>query len=418
MSSFKHSRPKGTQDFAPPQSDRKHRVEELFRHLAGLYGFQEIVIPVFEHTEVFIKSTGVGSDIVTKQMYTFKDRAGRSLTLRPEGTPGVVRAALENRVRMPCRLFYLGPYFRYERPQKGRTREFNQLGIEALGEASPLVDAEIIGFGDSFFRELGIADCTIQLNSIGCRECRPLYRQNLVGFLTRHRDELCNDCHVRLERNPLRVFDCKNSACQNLLAQAPKPREHLCSECDRHFSEVREALNRQGLQYELNDRLARGLDYYNRTTFEYLSGRLGAQDSLGGGGRYDYLVEEFGGPETPATGLAIGLDRTMLAMPELEQNKRRRLAFVVWMSDAELEPARKLLDQLRAEGIPARMDFDAGRPKRQFKLADAAGASCCVIVGPDELTRGVYSLKDLLTGEQTEVPVNTIAIQVRALLRD
>ncbi len=418
MSSVKHSKPKGTRDFVPSEAERKQWAEEVFRILARRYGYQEIVTPVFEHTDVFVKSSGPGSDIVTKEMYSFRDRADRELTLRPEGTPGVVRAVLENRVRIPCRLYYVGPFFRYGRPQKGRQREFNQFGVEVLGEASPLVDADVICFGDEFFRDLGVADCMTQLNSTGCRNCRPAYREKLVGFLSGHREELCSDCRLRMERNPLRVFDCKNETCRQLVGDAPKPREHLCQECEKHFGEVRKALDRRNLQYELNDRLARGLDYYSRTTFEYVSGRLGAQDSLGGGGRYDYLVEEFGGPDTPGIGLAIGLERTLLAMPEPEGGKRRHLAFVVWMTEAELGEARDLVDRLRAGGIPAQVDYDARRPKQQFKSADAARASCCVIVGPDELARGSYSIKDLETGEQTQVPHEMIAGRVRALFRD
>jgi len=412
------ARPKGTLDFVPPDAERKHHVESVFRILARRYAFQEIVTPVFEHTEVFVKSSGAASDVVTKEMYSFQDRAGRDLTLRPEGTPGVVRAVLENRVRLPARLYYIGPYFRYGRPQKGRYREFNQLGLEALGEATPMTDAELIYFGDEFFRDLGIVDLTTRLNSIGCRECRPAYRAELVGFLEQHRDKLCDDCRVRLERNPLRVFDCKNATCHRVVGDAPKPRAFLCADCGRHFEGVTTALERLGLKYELDDRLVRGLDYYNRTTFEYVSGRLGAQDSLGGGGRYDYLVAGFGGPETPATGLAIGLERTMLAMPDPGKPARRRLAFVVWMTEAERAAAWDLVDRLRAEGIPTLMDYDADRPKRQFKSADAAGAACCVIIGPDELAHGMYSVKDLASGEQSRVPHDLIVPQVRAMLRD
>ncbi|OYD15629.1 histidine--tRNA ligase [candidate division WOR-3 bacterium JGI_Cruoil_03_51_56] len=416
MSNPKHTRPKGTQDFVPPRAEQKSKVEDVFRHLAERFGFQEIVIPTFEYTDVFVKSSGTGSDIVTKEMYTFKDRADRSLTLRPEGTGGVVRAVLENRLRIPCRLYYLGPYFRYGRPQKGRFREFFQLGVEALGEASPLVDAETILFGDEFFRELGISDCITRLNSIGCRNCRPAYQHKLVEFLSSHKDRLCSECQLRLKHNPLRVFDCKQEQCQAVLKDAPKPGDYLCPECSRHFKAVQASLDKQGLRYELNGRLVRGLDYYNRTTFEFVSSKLGAQDSIGGGGRYDYLVEDFGGPQTPAIGLAIGLERTMLAMGEKEQ-ARRRLAFVVWMGDAELDEAQKVLARLRAQGIPAQMDYDAHRMKHQFKSADAAGASCCVIIGADELAKGVYSLKDLTTGRQIQVPVSELIGTVQKLIR-
>jgi len=418
MSGTPRARPKGTQDFSPPDSARKLHFENVFRHLAECYGYREIITPTFEHTEVFVKSSGEASDVVTKEMYSFKDRGDRDLTLRPEGTPGVVRAVLENRLRLPCRLYYVGPFFRYGRPQKGRFREFYQVGVEALGEASPLVDAEIVYFGTEFFRSLGIRDCTVQVNSIGCRECRPAHRDSLTRFLAGQRDRLCADCHVRLEHNPLRVFDCKVETCQAALKDAPTPRQYLCAACKRHHEQVLTELSRRGLHPEANDRLVRGLDYYSRTTFEYISGSLGAQDSLGGGGRYDYLIEEFGGPDTPGVGLAIGLERTMLAAPVAPVPARRQLAFVVWLTEAELNAAQELADRLRADGIPAQVDYDARKVKGQFKSADAAQAACCIIIGPDELTKGVYSLKNLATGEQREVSSDTVSAEVRKLFTD
>jgi len=412
----KQSRPKGTQDFLPPDSERLLRVETEFRRIAAAFGCREVITPIFEHTEVFVKSSGAASDVVTKEMYSFTDRAGRGLTLRPEGTPGVVRAVLESRYRLPCRLYYVGPFFRYSRPQKGRHRQFHQLGVEVLGEPSPEVDAEVIYLGADFFRSLGIDDCTVHVNSIGCVRCRPAYRQKLVTFLTVHVGELCADCRVRIESNPLRVFDCKNESCRRVVADAPRPRQHLCAECGTNFEMVLAGLTARGLRFELNDRLVRGLDYYNRTTFEYVSGALGAQDSLGGGGRYDYLVGEFGGPDTPGIGFALGLERTIIAAPQAPAPPRRRLAFIVWMSEAELAPARTLLDRLRSQGIAAQIDYGARRAKAQFRSADAADAACCVIVGGDELTRGVYSLKDLVTGEQTEVPADRLVERLRTLL--
>jgi len=418
MSDNQRGRPKGTQDFVPPVSGRLHHAETVFRRLAELQGYQEIVTPTFEHTDVFVKSSGEGSDIVTKEMYSFKDRGERDLTLRPEGTPGVVRAVLENRLRLPCRLYYVGSYFRYCRPQKGRTREFHQVGVEALGEASALTDAEIILFGSGFFKSLGIIDCTVQVNSIGCRVCRPAHREKLVAFLVAQRDRLCPDCLVRLERNPLRIFDCKVETCRSAVAAAPAPREFLCLDCRRHHDQVLSALSRRGLEFEANDRLVRGLDYYNRTTFEYISASLGAQDSLGGGGRYDYLVEEFGGPATPGVGVAIGLERTLLAAPAAASPQRRNLVFVVWLTEAETEAAEDLADRLRSADVPAQIDYDSGRLKGQFKSADAARAAACVIVGPDELRKGVYSLKDLATGEQREVRSEEVVEAVRLVLPD
>ena len=418
MTEPRQSRPKGTQDFVPPDSERRRRVEETFRRLSQNYGYREIVTPTFEHTAVFVKSSGEGSDVVTKEMYSFKDRSDRDLTLRPEGTPGVVRAVLENRLRLPCRLYYVGPFFRYGRPQKGRFREFHQVGVEALGEASPLVDAEIIYFGNDFFQSLGIRDLTTQVNTIGCRECRPAHRDALRTFLLERKDQLCADCRLRIDRNPLRVLDCKVETCRQAVKDAPTPRQYLCPACRSHFEQVLAELNRRSLLYETNDRLVRGLDYYSRTTFEYISSSLGAQDSLGGGGRYDYLIEEFGGPAAPAVGVAIGLERTMLAAPALPQPPRRHLAFVVWLSEAERAAAADLADRLRADGVAAQVDCDARKVKGQFKSADAAQAACCIIIGPDELAKGVFSLKDLTTGEQREVSSDTINEEVRALFRD
>ncbi|HTW90152.1 MAG TPA: histidine--tRNA ligase [bacterium] len=415
MSELKQSRPKGTQDFVPPDSERRRQAEAAFRSLAETHGFREIITPTFEHTAVFVKSSGETSDIVKKEMYSFKDRAGRDLTLRPEGTPGVVRAVLENRLRLPCRLYYIGPYFRYSRPQKGRYREFGQLGIEALGEAGPLTDAEVIAVGSAFFERLGIRDCTIQVNSIGCRECRPAHRDALREFLLARKEQLCEDCRLRIDRNPLRVFDCKVETCREAVKDAPTPRRYLCPACNTHHEQVLAELNRRGLRHEASDRLVRGLDYYNRTTFEYVSTSLGAQDSLGGGGRYDYLIEEFGGSNTPATGFAIGLERTLLAAPAVPLPTRRKLAFVVWLTDAEVGAAVELADRLRADGIAAQVDYDSRKVKGQFRSADAAQATCCVIIGPDELAKGVYSLKDLATGEQREVSSAAVSAELRKL---
>ncbi len=418
MADSRQSRPKGTQDFLPPDSERLRQVEKAFRDLAERYGYREIITPTFEHAAVFVKSSGETSDIVTKEMYSFKDRADRDLALRAEGTPCVVRAVLENRLRLPCRLYYAGPFFRYARPQKGRFREFNQVGVEALGEASPLTDAEVISLGNTFFESLGIRDCTTQVNSIGCRECRPAHRAELRRFLLERKEQLCEDCRLRIDRNPLRVFDCKVETCRQAVKDAPTPRQYLCSACQIHLEQVLAGLDRRGLRYEMNDRLVRGLDYYSRTTFEYISGSLGAQDCLGGGGRYDYLIEEFGGPPTPGVGVAIGLERTILAAPLAPAPARRHLAFVVWLTEAEQDAAQDLAERLRADGIAAQVDYDSRKVKGQFKSADGTRAACCVIIGPDELAKGVYSLKDLATGTQREVPLAAISAEVQALFTD
>uniref|UniRef100_A0A7C4CAA0 Histidine--tRNA ligase n=1 Tax=candidate division WOR-3 bacterium TaxID=2052148 RepID=A0A7C4CAA0_UNCW3 len=413
---MKSRRPKGTLDFVPPESERLRQAEELFGRLCRLAGFEAVVLPTFEHTEVFVKSSGSGSDIVLKEMYSFQDRAGRDLTLRPEGTPGVVRAVLENGVRLPCRLYYTGSFFRYSQPQKGRYREFHQLGVEALGEASPRTDAEVIRLGGDFFSRLGIGDCRTVVNSIGCRDCRPAFRGLLVAFLRERRDKLCADCQLRLEQNPLRVFDCKNEKCRNAVVEAPVPRQHLCSGCAEHFAGVLAELEQSRMPFAVEDRLVRGLDYYNRTTFEYLSGALGAQDSLGGGGRYDYLIEEFGGPATPAVGFALGLERALLALPAAAATERRSLVFVVWLTEDDMAEAQRLTARLREAGIAARVDYDATRLKQQFRAADSARARCCIVVGGDELKREACAFKDLATGEQTEVRLGEVVERVRRLL--
>lgn len=427
------ARPKGTTDFLPRSmapdpglfdSEQKSSVERLFRELARRYGFQEVITPTFEHAELFTRSAGASSDIVTKEMYSFTDRGGRTLVLRPEGTPGVIRAVLGAGVRLPVRLFYTGSFFRYSRPQKGRFREFHQLGVEALGEASPLADAEVIRLGQEFYSALGISDCTTAVNSIGCRICRPSFRDKLVGFLRQKQEELCDDCRRRIELNPLRVYDCKLETCQTALDKAPRPADHLCPECNAHFAAVLADLQRTSTAITVNKRLVRGLDYYSRTTFEYISGALGAQDSLGGGGRYDYLIEELGGPSEPAVGFALGLERTLYAASATRQVSAGRLplVFVVWFSEDELTVARKLAEQLRQAQVAARVDYEAASPavgnkmKQQMKTADAAAARLVVIVGPEEISRGVYSLKDLTTGEQTEVPAGESVVRIKQLL--
>lgn len=418
MSGTKHARPKGTQDFLPPEAGRLRHAEELFRRVAGRFGYEEIITPTFEHADVFVKGSGATSDIVTKEMYRFRDRSERELVLRPEGTPGVIRAAIEGGLRGPARFCYVGSYFRYSRPQKGRYREFHQLGVEALGEPGPETDAEVIFLGAEYFAILGVEDCRVLVNSIGCAACRPGYRVKLVEYLSARRDALCPDCVARLEANPLRVFDCKVETCRVAVAEAPTPRAHLCPDCARHFEGVQAALTARNQQFEIADRLVRGLDYYNRTAFEYVSDHIGAQDSLGGGGRYDYLVREFGGPDTPGIGFALGLERALLALPAAGGPARRRLAFIVWMTEAELPAARELADRLRADGVAARVDYDSKKPARQFKSADAARAACCVVIGPDEVARGVYSIKDLATGDQTEIPTDFVIPEVRARFRD
>ena len=401
---MKYNRPKGTRDILPPESIKKYWVEEIFRKTVKRYGFVEIFTPIFEHTELFLRSTGESTDIVTKQMYTFSDQAQRSLTLRPEGTPGVVRAIIENGIKIPARFFYVGPMYRYERPQKGRYREFYQLGIEVIGEASPELDAEVIEIGYRFFTAVGIKDCSIQINSVGCPECRPKFRQELLNFLSDKKDKICDDCKIRLEKNPLRVFDCKNETCQKIYESAPKVRDTLCPVCANHFTKVTIALNERSIEYTINDRMVRGLDYYTKTAFEYISSKLGAQDSLGGGGRYDNLVEEFGGPKTPAIGFALGEDRTLLVAEPTMAMIQPKLVSIIYFSEKELNYAKELAKELRAAEISVYINYELKKLRTQLSYADALKAGFAIIIGEEEVAKGFLTLRDMESGKQEKIP--------------
>lgn len=405
---MKYNRPKGTRDILPPESFKKSWVEQVFRQMVSRYGFVEVTTPIFEHTELFLRSTGESTDIVTKQMYTFTDRAGRSLTLRPEGTPGVVRAIIENRKKIPNRFFYIGPMYRYERPQKGRYREFYQLGIEVMGEASPEIDAEVIEIGYNFFQAVGINDCLIQLNSIGCPKCRPQFRQTLVNFLFDKKDKICADCQTRLEKNPLRVFDCKNENCQKIYENGPKIRQALCVECDHHFNAVRAGLAERGIQYTINDRMVRGLDYYTKTAFEYSSMKLGAQDSLGGGGRYDNLIEELGGTPTPAIGFALGEERILLVAEPSGAVIQPQLISIIYLSEKELPYAKQLAKELRAAGISVYLNYDLAKLRTQLSYADGLKARYAIIIGEDEVAKNSLTLRDMESGSQKSIPRSEI----------
>jgi histidyl-tRNA synthetase len=427
---MKYFRPKGTRDILPPESYKKYWIEETFRKTVSKYGFVEITTPVFEHTELFLRSIGESTDIVTKQMYTFTDQGERSLTLRPEGTPGVVRTIIENGVKLPGRFFYIEPMYRYERPQKGRYREFYQLGIEVIGEASPEIDAEVIEIGAQFFSAIGIKDCSIQINSVGCPECRPKFRQELVNFLSDKKDKICEDCKIRLEKNPLRVFDCKNENCQEIYEHAPKVRPSLCRNCYEHFLSVTKALDEREIDYTFNDRMVRGLDYYTKTAFEFISSRLGAQDSLGGGGRYDDLVEELRGheirlprfdkikdkfiteqpirPQTPAIGFALGEERILIVAEPPKDVIQPKLISIIYFSEKELSYAKELASELRQAEISVYINYDLKKLRTQLSYADTLKAQFAIIIGEDEIAKGVLTLRDMESGEQQNIPRNEI----------
>ncbi|MBS4015647.1 MAG: histidine--tRNA ligase [Candidatus Latescibacteria bacterium] len=403
------SNPKGTQDFLPPYGDQKALVENEFRKVVSLYGFSEIVNPTFEHTELYLRSTGLTTDIVTKQMYTFTDKGNRELALRPEGTPGVVRAVLQNKLKLPVRLFYIGPMFRYERPQKGRYREFFQLGVEVIGESEPETDVEIIEMGMRFFNQINLSDLIVKVNSVGCPICRPKFRVQLRLFLDKNLEQICDDCKIRVEQNPMRVFDCKVEKCKEIYHDAPKISDNLCYDCQNHFQAVLKELNERKIPFELDKMMVRGLDYYTRTAFEFVptgSSELGSQDSVGGGGRYDNLVEDFGGPKTPAIGFALGLDRILICLGNALTS--RKLVYIIALDAQALKQGRQLLDTLRNAEIPALINPPDKNLRAALGIADNLSCEYVIIIGANEMQKKVYTLKNLTQRSQQEIPQDKI----------
>ncbi|MDR1605368.1 MAG: histidine--tRNA ligase [Gracilibacteraceae bacterium] len=403
-------RPQGTQDILPRQTALWQYVEEKIRSLCRRCGYEEIRTPILEATELFQRGVGMETDIVNKEMFTFRDKGDRSLTLRPEGTAAVARAYAEHKLygqTPPWKLYYLGPMFRYEKPQAGRFHQFHQFGLEALGTADPLADAEAIWLAWTLGAELGLRGLALQLNSVGCPLCREKHRAALTAFLAPQSADLCPDCLVRLDRNPLRVLDCKNENCRARTAGAPALPDYLCPECREHFAAVRSYLDELRLPYQLNERLVRGLDYYRKTAFEILAPGLGAQNAICGGGRYDGLVEEIGGPPTPGVGFALGLERLLGALAE--QNTTPSLTEPPCYVLAALGPeARRwsagLAAELRAAGFVVLMDLEGRSLKSQLKFADRRRAAFTLICGEDELARGNVLARDMRTGEQREIP--------------
>lgn len=398
--------PRGTKDILPDTVAQWTHVEKVIRELCARYGYHEIRTPIFEHTELFLRGIGETTDVVEKEMYTFTDRGERSLTLRPENTASVVRSYLQNKLYAAdalVKLFYIGSMFRYDRPQAGRYREFHQFGVEALGEASPAVDAEIIVLAVEFLRALGLQELKLHLNSVGCPKCRPVYRERLQEFFRPHLEELCTDCRSRFERNPLRLLDCKNEHCHALAEGAPRITDCLCDECRTHFAEVQSYLTAAGIPFELDANLVRGLDYYTKTAFEVKYTPLGAQSAVAGGGRYDGLVEEVGGPPTPGIGFAVGLERVLLALEKqglLPEEREAVDVFVVALGEEARIPAFKLLYELRAAKLSAAMDFAGRSMKAQMKQANKSGARYAVILGEDELARHEAVVRDMAQSTQ------------------
>lgn len=416
-------KPRGTEDILPGQTEAWQYVERKAREWFARYRYREIRTPLFEHTELFQRGVGETTDIVEKEMYTFADRKGRSLTLRPEGTAGVVRAFVEHKLYAEpdvVKLYYLGPMFRYERPQAGRQRQFHQIGVEAFGSADPRLDAEVMELAWRIFTDLGVQQLRLDVNSVGCPMCRPRHRQALVEHLAGVKDELCPDCQSRLVRNPLRVLDCKQERCQELTQDAPTVLDHLCDACRAHFDAVRKALEALGVPYAVNPRLVRGLDYYTQTAFEFVvEGEGHLAGTICGGGRYNGLVAELGGPDVPGIGFAFGVERLLYVLAA--QGTRLPAdagldCFVIALGEAAKGEALVLAQRLRAAGLSADVDYLDRKLKAQFKAADRYGARFAAILGDDELARGVVQLKNLATGEQEAVPLADVAEAVRQRL--
>ena len=405
---------KGTQDTLPAESYKVRFLEATLADIAGHYGFKEIRTPVFEHTELFNRSVGDTTDVVQKEMYTFDDKGGRSITLRPEGTAGAVRAFLEHGLfnePMPLKAYYLTSCYRYEKPQAGRLREFHQFGVEAFGTSAPAQDAEVIALADEVFGFLGVRDLELQINSIGCPHCRPVYQQALKDYFTAHKDELCETCTDRLERNPMRILDCKEEDAA-LKDNAPVVLDYLCDECKEHFEKVKQYLEAMDLTYTVNPRIVRGLDYYTKTVFEFVSHDIGAQGTVCGGGRYDGLCEELGGKAIPALGFGMGIERLMLLLEAqgIELPKEDPMAlYLATAGDAASLKAAQIVHDLRAEGVSCGFDTVGRSIKAQMKYANKVGADFTAVLGDNELETGKVRLKYMETGEETEVDLETFA---------
>ena len=404
---------KGTKDVLPKDVHKNQYIEATALDIASKFGYKEIRTPVFEHTELFQRGVGDTTDVVQKEMYTFDDKGGRSITLRPERTAGAVRSYLENGLcneALPQKVCYLISCYRYEKPQAGRLREFHQFGVECFGSASPLADAEIIALAKSLFDTLGVKDLSLEINSIGCPTCRAEYHKALKEYFSSRKDELCNTCKSRLDRNPMRILDCKSPICHEIAEGAPVVIDYLCDECKEHFENVQKYLKAQNIEYTINPQIVRGLDYYTKTVFEFVSNSIGAQGTVCGGGRYDGLVEELGGQHTPSLGFAMGIERLMLLMeaqgcefPEAEKPD----LFIVALGEKAMLKAVEIAKDMREEGFSALLDLNQRSVRAQMKYADKLGAKFNVVIGDNEVEAKTAKLKNIQTGEETEINLDT-----------
>ncbi len=402
---------KGVKDILPEDAAIWQHIQQKAREIFHTFGYSEIIIPVIEAAELFLRSIGETTDIVEKEMYTFEDRDGKKIALRPEGTASVVRSYVEHNLQQSSpfsKLYYIGPMFRRERPQAGRYRQFYQIGAEVFGFEQPMVDAEVLYMLDLLFRSLRINGLELQINSIGCPNCRPKFRETLRHFFAKSLRELCENCQRRFELNPLRILDCKSEHCHTLAVVAPKALDYLCNDCLTHFNKVQDSLKAAGVPFVINPRLVRGLDYYTRTAFEFVSGSLGAQNTVAAGGRYDTLVEELGGPPTPAIGFSIGMERLVSIFDRRSMERRSPDIFIATLGERARENAFILLNQLHREGIPAVMDYSGGSLKSQMRRADKLNVGHVLIIGEDELAKGIAILRDMKNKTQTEVPFSEV----------
>ena len=415
--------PRGTKDITPKDVYKWHYVEKKFREICALYGYEEIRTPIFEHTEVFARSVGDTTDVVQKEMYSFTDRGDRQLSLKPEGTAGVIRSFIENKMyadTQPTKLYYITPCFRYERPQAGRQRQFHQFGIEVLGSDGPSVDAEVISLAVQFFNEMGLKNLSVNINSVGCPTCREEYNRKLKEYLDKKVDVLCETCLERKDKNPMRVIDCKNPHCKENLQDIPFMIDHLCDDCKEHFEKLQTYLKELDINYVVDKTIVRGLDYYKKTAFEIISNDIGSQSTVCGGGRYDGLVEMLGGPKgISGIGFGLGVERLLLTLEnnniEIENPKSTDI-YIATIGDAAKTKSFKLIKDLRSNHISADNDHLDKSLKAQFKYSDKLNAKYTVVIGDDELANDTATLKNMKTSEQTTIKLSELVDELKKRL--
>jgi len=407
---------RGFKDILPTEIEKWQFIEKMARDVFENFGFSEIKIPILERTELFSRSIGEATDIVEKEMYTFRDRSGDSLTLRPEATASMARAYLEHHLhtRDPvAKLYFIGPMFRHERPQKGRYRQFYQVDVEIFGVAHPMADAEVMVMLMEFFKRIGLDNVELQINTLGCEDCRPRYRKELTQFLAKNVSQLCPDCKRRLETNPLRILDCKVETCQEVIAEAPLVMDFICGQCSEHFERVREYLKILNTPFVLNPRMVRGLDYYTRTVFEAVDPRLGEQKAVTAGGRYDHLMRDIGGPDIPGIGFAMGIERIVLLVPEERGMIQFPNLFIAALGDKAQLKAFELANRLHMEGIKTEIDYEGRSLKAQMRRANKLNSRYVLIIGDEELKKGMAVLRDMARKDQEEIELNQVIEEIK-----